>query len=148
MQKFKAFKGVVNAAAIEVVDEFAVTSELAIDVGERSDLAVELHDKWLSNPQLQPRLPQCSLAHLCWCHVACFDTPELWGRNANPVPAEKARDYLRSLVVNQTVTIERYDTDRYGRTVADLFVNGEPVGEVMVRSGHGKMMPRYASQCD
>ena len=57
-------------------------------------------------------------------------------------PAEKARDYLRSLVVNQTVIIERYDTDRYGRTVADLFVNGEPVGEVMIRSGHEEVMPR------
>ena len=45
MQQFKAFKGVVDAAAIEVVEEFAVAGELAIDVWERSDYAVELHGK-------------------------------------------------------------------------------------------------------
>lgn len=80
--------------------------------------------------------------------LACFDTPELRGRKANPVPAKKARDYLRSLVVGQSVEILRYDTDRYGRTVADLFVNGEPIGAEMVRSGHGEVMTRYASQCE
>ena len=64
--------------------------------------------------------------------LACFDTPELRGRKANPVPAKKARDYLRSLVVGESVEIHRYDTDRYGRTVADLFINGEPIGEEMV----------------
>ena len=80
--------------------------------------------------------------------LACFDTPELRGRNANPVPAKKARDFVTSLVVGKSVTIERYTTDRYGRTVADLFVNGEPVGKEMVRSGHGEVMSRYSSQCE
>lgn len=80
--------------------------------------------------------------------LACFDTPELRGRKANPVPAKKARNYLRSLVVGQSVEILRYDTDRYGRTVADLFVNGEPVGQEMVRSGHGEVLSRYSSQCE
>ena len=45
MQQFKAFKAVVEAAAIEVVDEFAVAGQLAVDVGEGSDHAVELHGK-------------------------------------------------------------------------------------------------------
>ena len=79
--------------------------------------------------------------------LACFNTPELTGRRANPVPAKKARDYLRSLVVGQSVEILRYTTDRYGRTVADLFVKGEPIGKEMVRSGHGEVMSRYSSQC-
>lgn len=80
--------------------------------------------------------------------LACYNTPELRGRSANPVPAKEARDYLRSLVIGQSVEILRYDTDRYGRTVADLFVNGQPIGEEMVRSGHGEVMPRYSSQCE
>ena len=78
--------------------------------------------------------------------LACFDTPELDVRRANPVPAKKASYYTRSLVVGKSVEILRYDTDRYRRTVADPFVNGEPIGEEMVRSGHGEAMPRYASQ--
>ena len=80
--------------------------------------------------------------------LACFDTPELRGRNANPTLAVKARDHLRHLVVNQSVEIIRYDTDRYGRTVADLFVNGEPVGKEMVSSGHGTVVPHYSIQCE
>ena len=79
--------------------------------------------------------------------LACFDTPELQGRKANPLPAKAARDYLRRLVVGKTVGIERHATDRYGRTVADLYLDGVPVGELMVSSGHGVVMPRYAHQC-
>ena len=45
MQQFKAFKAVVLAAAIEVVDEFPVAGQLAIDVGEGSDDAIKLHCK-------------------------------------------------------------------------------------------------------
>ena len=54
--------------------------------------------------------------------------------------------YLFFPVVGQSLEILRYDTDRYGRTVADLFVTGEPDDEEMVRSGHGEVMTRYASQ--
>ena len=45
MQQFKAFKTIVEATAIEVVNEFAVAGELAVDVGKGSDHAVELHGK-------------------------------------------------------------------------------------------------------
>ncbi len=56
--------------------------------------------------------------------------------------------YLFSPVVGSSVEIHRSGTHRHGRTVADLFVNGEPDGEEMVRSGHGEVMTRYASQCE
>ena len=79
--------------------------------------------------------------------LACFDTPELRGRRAEPIPAREARDFLRRMVVGKTVRIERHTTDRYGRTVADLYVYGAPVGELMVSSGRGQLMPRYAHQC-
>ena len=45
MQQFEAFKAIVEAAAIKVVDEFAVAGQLAVDVGEGSDHAIELHGK-------------------------------------------------------------------------------------------------------
>ena len=55
MQQFKTFKAIVEAAAIEVVDEFAVAGELAIDVGEGSDYAVELHGKKAVGGTLWPQ---------------------------------------------------------------------------------------------
>ena len=59
--------------------------------------------------------------------LACIDTLELRAKCAKPVPAKEAREYLRELVVGRKVTIRRITTDRYGRTVADLFVNGSNV---------------------
>ena len=83
--------------------------------------------------------------------LACFDTPELRGRSTGPMVSLDAgiaaRDHLRQMVVGREASIHRHTTDRYGRTVATLFIDGLPVGAEMVRSGHGVVMPRYAHQC-
>lgn len=79
--------------------------------------------------------------------LACIDTPELRGRRADPVPAKAARDHLRSLVVGRRVGLRRITTDRYGRTVGELFLNGSNVQQRMVASGHADIYWRYASQC-
>ncbi len=79
--------------------------------------------------------------------LACIDTPELRGRNADPVPAKAARDYLRSYLKGKAITIRRIDTDRYGRTVAELFADGANVQEQLVASGHAEIYRRYAKPC-
>ena len=79
--------------------------------------------------------------------LACIDTPELRGKRADPVPAKAARDHLRSLVVGRTVGIRRITTDRYGRTVAQLFVDGSNVQQQLVASGHADIYWKYAYQC-
>ena len=79
--------------------------------------------------------------------LACIDTPELRGKRAEPVPAEAARDYLRELIVGRKVTIRRITTDRYRRTVAELFVNGSNVQQQLVAGGHASIYWRYAAQC-
>ena len=79
--------------------------------------------------------------------LACIDTPELRGKRANPVPAKAARDYLRSVVVGQNVGIRRITTDRYGRTVAELLVDGSNVQQQLLASGHAKIYWKYANQC-
>ena len=79
--------------------------------------------------------------------LACIDTPELRGKRAEPVPAKAARDHLRELVVGRKVNIRRITTDRYGRTVAELFVNGSNVQQQLVASGHASIYWRYADQC-
>ena len=79
--------------------------------------------------------------------LACINTPELKGRMAEPVPATAARDYLRSLVEGRKVGIRRITTDRLGRTVAELFVDGMNVGQDLVRSGHADVYWRYTKPC-
>lgn len=79
--------------------------------------------------------------------LACIDTPELEGNNAKPAPAIAAKYHLSGLLINQRVSIRRITTDRYGRTVGELFVDGMNVQQAMVASGHAKIFWKYASQC-
>jgi endonuclease YncB( thermonuclease family) len=79
--------------------------------------------------------------------LACIDTPELRGKRADPSPAKAARDSLRSIVVGHTVGIRRITTDRYGRTVAELSVDGANVQQQLVASGHADIYWKYAHQC-
>ena len=79
--------------------------------------------------------------------LACIDTPELRGRKADPEPAAAARDYLRGMVVGQKVGIRRITEDRYGRTVAELYLKGTNVQQKLVASGHAEIFWKYAHQC-
>ena len=79
--------------------------------------------------------------------LACIDTPELVGMRAEPVPAKAARDFLRNLVVGKKVRIRRITEDRYGRTVAEVFLGTTNVQREMVASGHAEILRRFAHQC-
>ncbi len=79
--------------------------------------------------------------------LACIDTPELRGKRADPLPARAARDDLRALVVGQDVGIRRMTKDRYGRTVAELLVNGSNVQQRLVAARHAQIYWPYSSQC-
>ena len=79
--------------------------------------------------------------------LACIDTPELRGKRADPIPAKAARDHLRGMVVGRSVRLRRITTDRYGRTVGELFVDGMNVQQAMVASRHAEIYWKYASQC-
>ena len=59
--------------------------------------------------------------------LACIDTPELRDKLADPVPAKAAKYYLQNLMVGRNAGIRRITTDRYGRTLAELFVRGSNV---------------------
>ena len=79
--------------------------------------------------------------------LACIDTPELKGAEAEPIPAKAARDYLRSDLAGKTITIRRITTDRYGRTVAELFADGVSTSKQLVDAGHAQVYRRYAKPC-
>ena len=80
--------------------------------------------------------------------LACIDTPELKGKNANPIPAKSARSFLNNLVAYQEVSIKRITNDRFGRTVAELFKDEENIQKLIVNEGFGEIHKRYAYQCD
>ncbi len=75
--------------------------------------------------------------------LACIDTPELQGKKADLVAAKEAREFLNAFVANKKVKIRRINTDRYGRTVAELFKNNINVQEVIIEKGYGKIYERY-----
>ena len=79
--------------------------------------------------------------------LACIDTPELKGKKAEPIAAKEARDFMNNLVSNEKVSIKRITTDKYGRTVAELFKNNINLQELVVKKGYGKIYKRYAFQC-
>ena len=79
--------------------------------------------------------------------LACIDTPELKGRRAQPKRARAARDHLRAMVIGKSVSLLRITTDRYGRTVGELFVDGMNVQQAMVASRHAEIYWKYADQC-
>ena len=79
--------------------------------------------------------------------LACIDTPELKGKNARPAPAMAAKYHLNGMLIGKKVGIRRITTDRYGRTVAELFIDGTKGQQAMVASGHAEIFWKYASQC-
>ena len=79
--------------------------------------------------------------------LACIDTPEMRGKRAQPQRARAARDHLQAMVVGKPVSLRRITSDRYGRTVGELFVGGMNVQQAMVASRHAQIFWKYASQC-
>ena len=80
--------------------------------------------------------------------LACIDTPELKGKKANPVKAKEAKDFLNNLLAKKKVSINRITTDRYGRTVGELFKNDINVQKLVVNKGLGRIYEKYAHQCN
>ena len=50
-------------------------------------------------------------------------------------------------MANQEVFIKRITKDKYGRTVAELSINGRNEQETMFNSGYAKIYLKYAYQC-
>ena len=52
------------------------------------------------------------------------------------------------LPVGTPVAVRTVDTDRYGRTVAELFSQGRNINLSMVESGHAVVYDQYVSGCE
>lgn len=71
--------------------------------------------------------------------LAEIDTPE----SAQPY-GKRAKQELSHLVYNKTVLVKIQDTDRYGRTVARVYVGNIDVNAEMVRIGAAWVYRKYA----
>jgi endonuclease YncB( thermonuclease family) len=76
--------------------------------------------------------------------LACIDAPEM----AQRPHGQKAREYLQMrLRPGRTVRLDVKTTDRYGRTVAEVFSDIN-VGLALVEDGQAFMCRKYMGQCD
>ena len=80
--------------------------------------------------------------------LACIDAPEIRGKNADPLKAKASKKFINNLLSNKKVKIRRIDTDRYGRTVAEIFIKGTNSQKLMVKNGFAKIHRKYSFQCD
>jgi len=70
--------------------------------------------------------------------LAEIDTPEKGQPWAN-----RAKRALSDKAFGQVVELQVVDTDRYGRTVAKVFLNGRDINREMVREGHAWVYRKY-----
>jgi len=77
--------------------------------------------------------------------LACIDAPE----TAQKPYGMAARQKLQALApVGSVVSLQTKTTDRYGRTVAEIFRNGQSVNQAMVSTGQAFVYWQYISGCD
>jgi micrococcal nuclease len=75
--------------------------------------------------------------------LSCIDAPE-----ANQPQGQAATDRLRELLPRDTpVTLRIVDTDRYGRTVAEVYRDGQSINLQLVAEGQAVVYPEYFDNC-
>lgn len=83
--------------------------------------------------------------------LACIDTPEMKNtakKKADKPAAIMARDYLKLLIGTADLTIDRINTDFYGRTVARVYTpDGKELSREMFNSGHAQLFTNFTTPC-
>jgi len=65
-----------------------------------------------------------------------IDTPER--RGSQKLYGAFVGDFLRELINNKEVVLRTEKPDKYGRVLADVFVGGKSVAEILVKKGYAK----------
>lgn len=76
--------------------------------------------------------------------LACIDAPET---AQQPYGRQSARHLAALLPVNTPVTLRVVDTDRYGRTVAEVYKGDESMNLQMVEDGQAVVYTEYLDGC-
>ena len=70
-----------------------------------------------------------------------IDTPE-----KRQAFGKKAKQFTSSMVFGKTVKVKIKDIDRYGRTVALVYVDGESLNEALIKAGYAWVYQRYCKE--
>lgn len=76
--------------------------------------------------------------------LACIDAPETAQK---PFGKSSAQQLKQLIPVGQAITLRVVNTDRYGRTVAEVFKNGSSVNLQMVEAGQAVAYRQYLNAC-
>ncbi|MFB6274643.1 MAG: thermonuclease family protein, partial [Halothece sp.] len=75
--------------------------------------------------------------------LACIDAPE-----TSQQGGKEATNYLKKLIpAGTTVELRTITTDQYGRTVGEIYRNGNSVNLKMVKQGQAVVYDRYLDGC-
>ena len=78
--------------------------------------------------------------------IACINAPEM---SDNPWGSISKDALTGMLKIGSTVRLLEHDTDRYGRTVAEVYKRkGKNIGLRLVKKGFAEVYDKYAYQCD
>jgi len=77
--------------------------------------------------------------------LACIDAPEMAQK---PFGAASRRQLQELAPVGSEVALQTQTTDKYGRTVAEVFAAGKNLNLQMVRSGQAFAYRKYLGACD
>lgn len=66
-----------------------------------------------------------------------IDSAEIKGKSeAEKAVAIKARDALSAKILNHTITLRNVTTEKYGRLLANIYLDGEWINDWMLKNGH------------
>jgi len=68
-----------------------------------------------------------------------IDTPEMKGDEHEKKLAILARDDLSNRIMNKIVTLKNVTTEKYGRVLADVYLEDECINTWMIQQGHAKV---------
>lgn len=86
-----------------------------------------------------------SSAGVITVRLACIDAPE---SSQSPWGAAARRELLALLPIGKAVDLRTKATDRYGRTVAEIFSSGRNINQALVGSGAAFVYWQYIRGCD
>jgi endonuclease YncB( thermonuclease family) len=71
-----------------------------------------------------------------------IDTPEMKGNSEDErIAAINARDYVSKLILNKFIRLENVNSEKYGRTLADVYIGNINLNELLIKE-------RYAVSYD
>jgi len=76
--------------------------------------------------------------------LACIDAPE----TAQGVSGKWSTQTLKALIQGKSISLKPQVKDRYGRTVAEIYIGNRNINLQMVRQGAAYAYRKYLKQCD